>query len=450
MSLRFRFFAVFLSIFFLPLVVLARDSNSLLKIRPALDGGRYFATDQSQTLWQMGYHVGVTGMYLFEPVELSGSGGGRRAGVVDDLYLAHVTGALGVTDWLNIGLDVPAVVYETFYNYIYADGTQCTVGLACAKRTRKAKLGDILFGFKVRLLDAERNLVGLSVQPFVTIPTGSGYYMGGYGFFTGGAKFIVDTNIKRKVFLALNIGYQAIKENRYAPDTAFAKINDVLTVSGGAHVPLGRDFALIGEVVAETLVESPFKHKVQTPVEALAGVRFSPGNIKKLTLGFGGGMGLTAGVGAPKFRAMAQAMYRLSNVVELEDEEVEEVVEVEAPFEEKIVITQRIHFEFGYYRVRDVSTAIIDDVAEVMRRNPQVTKVRIEGHTDDVGSDIYNQKLSQRRAEAVREYMIGKGIEPHRLQAVGYGESRPVADNETLLGRAKNRRTEFTVVDTAE
>ncbi|MEC9396557.1 MAG: OmpA family protein, partial [Myxococcota bacterium] len=63
------------------------------------------------------------------------------------------------------------------------------------------------------------------------------------------------------------------------------------------------------------------------------------------------------------------------------------------------------------------------------------------------GKDEYNQKLSQKRAESVRKYLIGRGIDRDRLEAVGYGEVQPIADNETQEGRAKNRRVEFTIVE---
>ena len=70
-----------------------------------------------------------------------------------------------------------------------------------------------------------------------------------------------------------------------------------------------------------------------------------------------------------------------------------------------------------------------------------------EGNTDSVGSDAYNQKLSERRANSVRTYLTNKGINPSLLDSVGYGESRPVATNDTAEGRAKNRRVEFKVVE---
>ena len=72
--------------------------------------------------------------------------------------------------------------------------------------------------------------------------------------------------------------------------------------------------------------------------------------------------------------------------------------------------------------------------------------MEIQGHTDNIGSAAYNKDLSQRRAESVRTYLIGKGVAEGRLTAHGYGLEQPVADNKTEKGRAKNRRVEFRLI----
>jgi outer membrane protein OmpA-like peptidoglycan-associated protein len=73
-------------------------------------------------------------------------------------------------------------------------------------------------------------------------------------------------------------------------------------------------------------------------------------------------------------------------------------------------------------------------------------RVSIEGHTDNVGKESTNLRLSQKRAEAVRDYLVSKGISPTRLEAVGYGPTKPLMSNKTKRGKAKNRRTEFKVI----
>jgi OOP family OmpA-OmpF porin len=73
-------------------------------------------------------------------------------------------------------------------------------------------------------------------------------------------------------------------------------------------------------------------------------------------------------------------------------------------------------------------------------------RIEVGGHTDNVGNDAANQKLSEQRANAVREFLIAKGIDGTRIVAKGYGETKPIATNETEEGRAQNRRTEVTVL----
>ncbi len=99
-------------------------------------------------------------------------------------------------------------------------------------------------------------------------------------------------------------------------------------------------------------------------------------------------------------------------------------------------------FDFDKTEIRPEAYPFLDEVADILRKNPQI-KVEIQGHTDSVGPAEYNLKLSQRRAEAVRRYLIDKGIAPERLIAKGYGESHPIAPNDTAAGRAQNRRVIF-------
>ncbi len=112
---------------------------------------------------------------------------------------------------------------------------------------------------------------------------------------------------------------------------------------------------------------------------------------------------------------------------------------------EKIEIKQQVHFATAKYRVLPSSFPLLNQVAQVFNDFPKL-RVSIEGHTDNVGGEARNLKLSQRRAEAVRDYLVSKGVSPTRLEAVGYGATKPVASNRTAKGKAKNRRTEFRIV----
>jgi outer membrane protein OmpA-like peptidoglycan-associated protein len=118
--------------------------------------------------------------------------------------------------------------------------------------------------------------------------------------------------------------------------------------------------------------------------------------------------------------------------------------------EDNIIIMDQVNFATNQAKILSDSYPTLDEVARVLKENPQLERVRIEGHTDDRGSADYNQKLSQRRANSVRKYLIERGINPDRLEAVGYGESQPIADNDTEEGRAKNRRSEFVILERSD
>ena len=112
--------------------------------------------------------------------------------------------------------------------------------------------------------------------------------------------------------------------------------------------------------------------------------------------------------------------------------------------QKKIELKQTVFFDFNKAKIKRVSYPLLDDVARAMKDNPTI-KVEIGGHTDSVGNDDFNLKLSQARAESVRDYLIAKGISSDRMVAKGYGETQPIADNRFAAGRAQNRRVEFVI-----
>ena len=118
------------------------------------------------------------------------------------------------------------------------------------------------------------------------------------------------------------------------------------------------------------------------------------------------------------------------------------------PISKKIVL-RGVHFDFDKSDIRPDSRPVLDEAADVLRENPNV-RISVEGHTDAIGSAEYNEKLSVHRAEAVFRYLVNHGIAPERMEVVGYGKTRPVADNETESGRAQNRRVELHVVNQPE
>ena len=109
---------------------------------------------------------------------------------------------------------------------------------------------------------------------------------------------------------------------------------------------------------------------------------------------------------------------------------------------ERIELKQTVYFTTGKARILSKSFEMLNEVAMALRDIATIT-VRIEGHTDSRGSARYNQRLSQKRADSVRTYLMGQGVSGARMVASGYGEDQPIEDNRTAGGRAANRRVEF-------
>jgi outer membrane protein OmpA-like peptidoglycan-associated protein len=109
----------------------------------------------------------------------------------------------------------------------------------------------------------------------------------------------------------------------------------------------------------------------------------------------------------------------------------------------RIQLKDAVYFDTAKATIQARSFKLLDQVAKILKEHPELERVVIEGHTDNAGKPEANLKLSQRRAESVRNYLIKKGVEPQRLEAKGFGQERPIADNKTAKGRATNRRVEF-------
>jgi outer membrane protein OmpA-like peptidoglycan-associated protein len=109
---------------------------------------------------------------------------------------------------------------------------------------------------------------------------------------------------------------------------------------------------------------------------------------------------------------------------------------------EPLVTLHGPQFDFDKATLKPDGKALVDNAVKVMKDKPDL-KVSVEGHTDSIGSEAYNQKLSERRAKSVRDYMVSQGIDASRITTRGFGKSKPVASNDTAEGRADNRRVEI-------
>jgi outer membrane protein OmpA-like peptidoglycan-associated protein len=112
---------------------------------------------------------------------------------------------------------------------------------------------------------------------------------------------------------------------------------------------------------------------------------------------------------------------------------------------ERLELKEVVLFNTGKASIDPRSHSLLDEIAATLKNHPEVKNVRVEGHTDNTGKSAANVKLSQSRAEVVREYLVARGVANDRLTAKGYGDTQPVASNKTAAGRTANRRTDFIV-----
>lgn len=161
--------------------------------------------------------------------------------------------------------------------------------------------------------------------------------------------------------------------------------------------------------------------------------RLARGDAKD-TPGKGDGSGVAGGPGVAKDTASLRTYKEVDKSLKVVPVEVGGVVRL-----------NNIFFETAHSRLRPESRMELDQMVETLKQYPTM-HVELSGHTDSEGTEASNKKLSQDRSNAVRTYLVEKGIDPARVRSVGYGESRPVATNDTPEGRQANRRVEFTIL----
>jgi OmpA-OmpF porin, OOP family len=155
-----------------------------------------------------------------------------------------------------------------------------------------------------------------------------------------------------------------------------------------------------------------------------------------------------ASLGWYLFTASSEGYLNSSDSVEVNSQEITPVIKnlFLTPIEVGLTVRlKNIYFDFDKTTLKSQSFVELDKVVDFLKRNSTVS-IEISGHTDSKGSDTYNLNLSQGRSQSVVDYLISQGIDSSRLQAQGYGESKPIDSNETEEGRANNRRVEFTVL----
>jgi OOP family OmpA-OmpF porin len=113
----------------------------------------------------------------------------------------------------------------------------------------------------------------------------------------------------------------------------------------------------------------------------------------------------------------------------------------------KIEIHDKIQFDYDRATIKEASFGLMNEIAQVIAKNPQIKRIRIEGHASAEGTPAHNRTLSDDRARSVMKYLTEHGVLPSALTAIGFGADRPIADNTTAEGKEHNRRVEFVILE---
>jgi outer membrane protein OmpA-like peptidoglycan-associated protein len=384
--------------------------------KPATDQGYYLTVEQTQTLGQWGYAVGLLHEFSNDSVIARLGNGTKLNDVVNGQLVTHFGAALGLLDWLNAGLLVDFAPLQNFN----AVGTNVP--------DHGSRMGDIRFHLKGRLLDSEKHPLGIALIPFVTFPTGNEAHFLGNGKVTGGGVLAIDTpRLFGKFSAALNVGAQ-IRSS--AALTTGTTVGDQFLVGAGVNYALHPKVQLIYELNGWTFFDH-FMEKNNRNLEGHGALRWLATDHWAVTAG--AGTGFLDGIGAPDYRVFASVAYRHPSTGEVREE---------------VIRTNQIHFEFDRADIKKSSYPVLDNIVATIRNRNDISNIRVEGHTDSLGSDAYNDALSARRAASVSGYLTGHGVAKERVTSVGKGEREPIAPNQingrdNPAGRAQNRRVEF-------
>jgi len=422
----------------------------------------------------------------------------RLGSLIEDRLDLHLLAAYGLLNGLEVAVDVPFTPWQASdFGRLNA-----ATGLAVAGPTSYG-LGDVRGLLRGRVLGGPRSRVGLALIGEVRAPSGDDQaFLGERGWLLS-PRAVLDVAITTRTRMAFEAGYRYRSQpgrflNLYVGDELTAAL------AGARELPnFGRlaPTAYV-EVVTATPARAPFtvdsSDALKTALEALVGVRASRGPHWQYLLGLGRGFAVHGGVGREDLRVFASVGWRGfvppsrnperdrdgDGVLDVDDHcpddpgpavydgcpdrDGDEIPDIEdkCPLEPgpaandgcptsnlvhmqkgAINVLGNITFDTNKDTLKPESFPVLDAVVGLLKEHPEIKRVRVEGHTDSQGSLALNMDLSRRRALTVLRYLVGKGIDPARLESEGYGPTRPEAPNTTVLGRAKNRRVDFAIVE---
>ena len=405
------------------------------------DGMGFPNVESAKTLHKGDFSLGLLQTIVHNPLKLGQSSTGNPAdSVVNYFYVWDLWGAYGIFDNLDVGINFPVSLLSQVKD------------IGTTNKRNTSSVGDIRLQSKWHFLPADQNILRaqLSLLTFLNLPSGNTNDFFGDGSVSGGVKVIGERHFgKHEIFLNLGANARG-KNNITVSNTKLIEVGSEMLWGAGWRWP----FSIVHQwyVQSDFWGKTDFSSAITSPTEWDAAIakRFDKQPIEA-SLGFG--LGLGSGYGAPDYRIIMGVNYVPGREGRTMDHGPRTVDLKPAPTSQaklegkEIVVLRPIHFEVNRAVIRQESLPILNDVAHLLDQNRTILRVRIEGHTDNDGSDKFNIRLSEERTKAVKDYLVKKGIASSRLETKGWGEKQPVVPNDTPQHKARNRRVEFHVIE---
>ncbi len=454
---------------------------------------------QSQPLSHLSGSVGAYFSFSLDPLVLLNADGQRALDVVKNRLELDLMGAIGLGGWFELGAVLPVIVFQDSDN-LEATGTEGKIA--------PTVLGDLSLIGKVpfiRRLSYAKGF-GLSLLTRVNFPTGSQDAFASDGAVTFNPTLVGDYRFGFGGLIALQAGVYL--RPFLQPEFFGVLVGPAFTGAAGIEMPLVRRYGLtaLGGVYFNVPLTQLPSSILQVPGEAMLGLRWYSSLGVTFTTGFN--FGMDCGFSVPAFRFFLAAVWVPAKTREYEaiqsfkkppedpdgdgligeadhcpnekgpvethgcpvrdydkdgiPDQFDECPDLpgtrayngcprvyHAKKENKVKVLDPVQFAWDQDIILPESFDLLSEVAMIIRDHKEWVELLIEGHCDSDGSDAYNLDLSQRRANSVLRFLLAHGVDSSRLQAQGFGRSRPIAPNTTVEGRALNRRVEFTILKVA-
>lgn len=412
----------------------AQASLNVQLFNPSMSSSYTLTEDALSKRLADSVQFGASYNYVNRPlVEVTQDRKDRLGDVISSINTINMTGGYYFGNRVFLGADLPV-------NMITMPG-----------KAEQFALGDTRLMSKIRV-SGDFAPVDVALIPELFIPTGDrGMYVSD-GAFGAGLKGAIERQFGR-ITVSGNLGY------RYSGNSTFKELEYRNRISAGigGNLMLSSKWALNAEGQGTILLP---RNAEQNPGEVYLGARYSPRS--NLNLALGGSLGAINGVGSSDYRIVAGLTFVADTpkapaiVVAPKPAPVVVAAPKPAPtqaprvfYEHKqIRVTEEVKFKHDSSELAPSGMNLLDEVAQVIKKNEKfIKKLTIEGHTNKIGSDKYNLKLSKERAASVKEYLMSRGVAESLLDTVGYGESRPkkIANLSKIAQLNADRRVEFKV-----